>query len=63
MLEDGSVVPIDPGLRQRILKDVDNMAAHALRCLAFAQKVLPPARFLCTCLHMLGALRCGLACA
>ena len=41
MLEDGSVVPMDGSLKQRILKDVDSMAARALRCLAFAQKASP----------------------
>ena len=40
MLEDGKVVPLEGSLKQRILKDVDSMAERALRCLAFAQKVL-----------------------
>lgn len=39
MLEDGSVLGLDKSMKDRILKDVDNMAGRALRCLAFAQKV------------------------
>ena len=41
MLEDGSVVVMDESLKKKILKDVDSMAARALRCLAFARKVSP----------------------
>ena len=39
MLEDGSVVALDGSLKETIIKDVNRMAARALRCLAFAQKV------------------------
>ncbi|KAK9815793.1 hypothetical protein WJX72_009539 [[Myrmecia] bisecta] len=38
MLADGIVKPLDAGLRKKLLGVVDDMAAAALRCLAFAQK-------------------------
>jgi hypothetical protein len=39
MLPDGSVVPLDTGLRRVILGEVERMADQALRCLALAVKV------------------------
>lgn len=39
MLEDGSIIPIDPLLRQDMIKTAEDMGARSLRCLALAKKV------------------------
>lgn len=38
MLQDGSVQPLSPALRDKANEVVNHMAEKALRCLAFAQK-------------------------
>ena len=38
MLQDGSVQPLSPALRQKAMQAINHMAEKALRCLAFAQK-------------------------
>lgn len=38
MLQDGGVQPLTPANRDRAAEVINQMAAKALRCLAFAQK-------------------------